>query len=134
MSDHTLKLKDGRILSYAEYGDPKGKPLFFFHGWPSSRLHGLRINKAAKKFHIRVIATDRPGMGPSDFQENRTLLDFPDDIEELANNLGFKKFSIMGVSGGGPYSTVCAYKIPHRINKAAIIVGLAPTYIPGICV
>lgn len=34
----TITLKDGRRLSYAQYGDPEGKPLFFFHGWPSSRL------------------------------------------------------------------------------------------------
>jgi len=32
----------------------------------------------------------------------------------------------MGVSGGGPYVTVCVYKIPERINKAGIVVGLAP--------
>lgn len=26
----TFRLKDGRRLSYIEYGDPKGKPVFFF--------------------------------------------------------------------------------------------------------
>src|SRR3989344_8029758 len=44
--NNTISLKDGRILAYAEYGDPKGKPLFFFHGWPSSRFQGSVTHKA----------------------------------------------------------------------------------------
>jgi hypothetical protein len=32
-----VQLRDGRSLGYAEYGDPEGKPLFFFQGTPSSR-------------------------------------------------------------------------------------------------
>ncbi|MEA1946870.1 MAG: hypothetical protein U9N83_06150 [Thermodesulfobacteriota bacterium] len=30
--DNILKLPDGRRLGYAEYGDPKGKTIFEFHG------------------------------------------------------------------------------------------------------
>jgi len=133
MSDHIFKLKDGRNLGYAEYGDPNGTPLFYFHGWPSSRFDGIRIDNVAKTLNIRVIATDRPGIGISDYKEDRTLLDFAYDIEELADKLGFQKFSVMGVSGGGPYSAVCAYKLPNRVTASAIVVGLAPTYIKNIC-
>ena len=28
-------LPDRRTLGYAEYGDPQGKPLFYFHGCPA---------------------------------------------------------------------------------------------------
>jgi len=121
-----LKLKDGRKLGYIEYGDPKGKPVFFFHGWPGSRFSGMETDKAAKKLEIRVISTERPGIGLSDFKNDRKLLDWPDDIVELADHLKIKRFSVMGVSGGGPYVAVCAYKIPERIIKAGIVVGLAP--------
>lgn len=38
----------------------------------------------------------------------------------------------MGASGGGPYAAVCAYKIPQRLTRVGIVVGLGPTYIPGI--
>lgn len=131
-NDHIIKLKDGRRLGYSEYGDPKGKPFFYFHGWPVSRLSAKITNDAAKKLHIRVIAPDRPGYGLSDFKKNRTLLDFPNDIVELADKLGIKKFAVMGQSGGGPYAAVCAYKIPERLNSVGIVVGLAPTYVPGL--
>jgi len=129
--DQILRLKNGRKLGYIEYGDPKGKPVFFFHGWPGSRYSGKETDVAAKKLGIRIISTDRPGIGLSDYQEHRKLLDWPDDIVELADHLGIKKFSLVGVSGGGPYVAVCAYKIPQRIIKAGIVVGLAPVDVKG---
>ncbi len=131
-SDRIIKLKDGRKLGFCEYGDPKGKPIFYFHGWPASRLSGSETDKAAKKLKIRVISPDRPGFGLSDYKEDRTLLGWADDVLELADQLKIKKFAVMGVSGGGPYSAVCAYKIPERVTKAGIVVGLAPVYIKGI--
>ena len=128
-SDRIIKLKDGRKLGFCEYGDPKGKPIFYFHGWPASRLSGSETDKAAKKLKIRVISPDRPGFGLSDYKEDRTLLGWADDVLELADQLKIKKFAVMGVSGGGPYSAVCAYKIPERVTKAGIVVGLAPVYL-----
>ncbi|HEY63462.1 MAG TPA: hypothetical protein G4O02_02720 [Caldilineae bacterium] len=34
----TIRLRDGRWLGYAEYGDPMGKAVFHFHGSAGSRL------------------------------------------------------------------------------------------------
>ncbi len=126
-----LKLKDGRNLGYAEYGDSVGKPLFFFHGWPGSRFRSKGLNGIAKKMHIRIISVDRPGFGLSDYKKGRKLLDWPDDICELADSLNIKKFSIVGISGGGPYVAACTYKIPHRLITSGIVVGLGPTHFKG---
>ena len=126
--NQTIRLRDGRILGFAEYGDPKGKPMFFFHGWPSSRLAGGKFDDVARSLHVRLIVPDRPGYGLSDFKKDRTILDWPRDVVALADHLGLKKFAIKGVSGGGPYAAVCAYTIPHRITKAGIVVGLAPLF------
>ncbi|CAN5184366.1 alpha/beta hydrolase [soil metagenome] len=125
-------LRDGRKLGYAEYGDPHGKPIFFFHGWPSSRLQAQNLDLIGKNLQIRIISPDRPGYGLSDFKIDRTLLSWPDDIVELADKLNIHKFSIIGLSGGGPYAAVCAYKIPERIIKSGIVVGLSPTNIEGV--
>ena len=121
-----LTLKDGRRLAYAEYGDPQGKPLFFFHGMPGSRLEGQLADPAAKKLGARVIAADRPGYGLSDFVPRRTFLDWPADVLALAAALGIERFAVAGVSGGGPYVAACAFRIPERLTGAGIIAGVGP--------
>jgi len=61
-TNQTIKLKDGRTLGYAEYGVPKGRPIFEFHGNPSSRLGSMLFNEAAQRLDIRVIGVDRPAV------------------------------------------------------------------------
>jgi len=84
----TIKLKDGRMLGYIDLGKSDGKPLFHFNGFPGSRLEVTILADRAIEKNIRVIGIDRPGMGLSDFKKNRTLLDWPDDVVELADALG----------------------------------------------
>lgn len=130
--DRVVILKDGRRLGFVEYGSLRGFPIFLFHGWPSSRLRVASVIKAARKSGVRLICIDRPGYGLSDYKKGRKILDWPCDVVELADQLKITKFSVYGVSGGGPYAAVCAYKIPERIIKAGIAVGLAPIYAPGV--
>ncbi len=115
MEAKIVKLADGRDLAYAEFGDPDGIPLFFAHGGPGSHNEGNFFHEAALKQGFRFIVTDRPGMGDSTFLENRILLDYPKDISELADILGIDKFGVLGWSGGGAHTTVCAYAIPDRL-------------------
>ena len=122
-----IELQDGRHLGYANFGNPKGFPVFYFNGFPGSRFEGKFFDDGLKESQIRLIAVDRPGIGLSDPKPDRTLLDWPDDVLELADVLQISKFAIMGISGGGPYVAVCAYKIPSdRLVGAIIISGVAP--------
>ena len=36
--DRTMRLRDGRQISYAEWGDLQGRPVVLLHGEPGSRL------------------------------------------------------------------------------------------------
>ena len=123
---NTVKLRDGRVLGYAEYGDTNGKAVFHFHGSGGSRLEHPSDLSILTKIGIRFISTDRPGHGISDPQPNRNLLDWADDISELATKLGINKFYVMGHSAGGPYALACAYKLANRIISCGIVSGLAP--------
>jgi pimeloyl-ACP methyl ester carboxylesterase len=127
----TISLPDGRRLAFAEYGDPQGQPLFFFHGFPGSRYDGATTGQAAAGMGIRLIAPDRPGMGYSDFQPRRTLLDWPDDVCFLANSLGLEMFGVLGYSGGGPHALACAYRIPERLTGTGVMAGVGPVTEPG---
>ena len=61
----TIRLPDGRALGFAEYGDPNGAPLFFFHGLWASRLTYHPDDQIARSLGVRLITVDRPGIGLS---------------------------------------------------------------------
>ncbi len=119
-----LTLPDNRQLAYAEYGDPNGYPVLYFHGGGASRLEPLLLgDEAFVRLGLRLVAPDRPGIGQSDFQPNRGFSDWTKDVTFLADALGLDKFSVLGVSSGGGYVAACAAKIPRRLQSAAIVSG-----------
>ncbi|MFC2060587.1 alpha/beta fold hydrolase [Chloroflexota bacterium] len=132
-ANQQIKLRDGRSLGYAEYGTPEGKPVFYFHGFPSSRMDWplFDTDAIAARLNARIIAADRPGYGLSDFKPGRRISDWPDDVVELANALQVDRFAVLGISGGGPYALACAHRIPGRLTTTAIVCGMGPSEAPG---
>ena len=126
MSAHTFTLSNGLKLGYCEYGDPKGEVAFYFHGWPSSHVQGSLFDEPARKHGMRLICPDRPGIGLSDLQPQRTLLDWPNTLEQLAAHVGADNYHVIGWSGGGPYVLVTALKLHKRLLSASIICGAPP--------
>lgn len=126
-----IRLQDNRLLAYAEYGDPQGKPVMLFHGTPGSRLFHHPDESVVLSFGARIIMPDRPGFGLSDFKAGRTLMDWPDDVLQLADALNIDRFAVAGMSGGGPYALACALKIPHRLTRVALISSMAPLSAPA---
>jgi pimeloyl-ACP methyl ester carboxylesterase len=126
----TSTLSDGRSLAFEEYGDLQGKPVFFFHGAPGSRTFHPR-DELTRRLGVRLITTDRPGYGQSTFQPGRRLLDWPNDIAQLADSLGIRRFAIAGHSGGGPYALASAYALTDRVTVTATLSGVGPIETPG---
>ena len=121
-----LQLKNGGRLAYCEYGSATGTPVFFFHGWPSSRTMAELTDVAARDLNVRIISTDRPGIRDSTFQPNRRLIDWPEVIEQLADHLKIDNFRILAISGGAPYAFATAWKMPDRVRAVAIVSGAVP--------
>ena len=127
-----MRLGDGRRLSFAQYGDPRGRPLFYFHGMPGSRCEGAILDGPGREGGVRVVAPDRPGMGESDFKRGRTLLEWAADVAELAGHLGLRRFGVAGTSGGGPYALAVAYVLGEQLDFAASIAGCGPLAETGV--
>ncbi len=108
------------------------EPVFYFHGHPGSRLEARFARQAAAGAGLRVIALDRPGYGLSDFQPGRAITGWPADVAEAADLLRIGRFSVAGASGGGPYALACAWRLPGRVTRAAVISGVGPYQVPGI--
>ncbi len=129
--ESAIVLRDGRSLAYAEYGAPRGTPLFYFHGFPGSRLEACVAAEVAERDGARIIAVDRPGMGGSTFQPHRRIPDWADDVRELADHLSLERFAVLGVSGGGPYALSCACRLADRLTRVVVVGGVAPLEGPG---
>jgi pimeloyl-ACP methyl ester carboxylesterase len=127
-----VTLADGRQLAYAEYGDPEGEPTLYCHGFPGSRIEALLFDQAAKHHKLRVIAPDRSGLGLSDAKPDRRLIDWADDIAELADSLQIDRLFLIGVSGGGPYALACAHRLTDRFSGLTLVCPLGPLDQPGL--
>ena len=60
---HILALKDGRQLAYYEYGDPKGQPVIYLHGFFQGPFFLDSMKKGFLKNGLRIIAPSRPSFG-----------------------------------------------------------------------
>jgi pimeloyl-ACP methyl ester carboxylesterase len=125
-----LDLPDGRALAYEQYGDLQGRPVFFFHGTPGSRMFHPP-EAVTRRMRVRVVCVDRPGYGGSTFHPGRQMLDWPKDVSALADALGIRTFAVAGHSGGGPYALASAFCLPERVSAAAILSGAGPVDAPG---
>lgn len=122
-----ITLRDGRQLGFADYGRPDGIPLMLFHGTPGSRLF-LRLEQAdwVQRLGFRVLTPERPGFGLSDPAPGRTISDWAEDVEQLADQLGLDRFHVAGGSGGGPFALACALRLPARVRSTTLFCSGSP--------
>jgi pimeloyl-ACP methyl ester carboxylesterase len=126
-----VHLGHGRRISFAEYGRPDGRPVFWFHGTPGARRQvPLAARDAAVERGVRIIAPDRPGVGGSTAHQYDDLLGWAADVEVCADRLGVDQFAAVGLSGGGPYVLACAAAMPDRMVSGAVLGGVAPSVGP----
>ena len=86
---------NGRVLGVCEYGDPEGFPVLAFHGIPGTRLMFRPTHEIARRLGLRIIAPDRPGFGCSTPQPQRTLQDWPPDVDAILNAYEIDRFSLV---------------------------------------
>lgn len=122
----TVMVPGGRQLSFEVGGDPLGYPVIGLHGTPGCRLSRWPADSAYADAGVRYVTTDRAGYGQSTRRRGRSVADEVHDVVAVADAMGFGRFGIIGGSGGGPHALACAALLPHRVERAACLVGLAP--------
>jgi pimeloyl-ACP methyl ester carboxylesterase len=123
-------LPDGRRLGFAEFGDPSGDPVLWFHGTPGGRRQfPLLGRRAAEKLGLRVVVVGRPGSGLSDPHPYESVADWARDVTHVADALGAERLGVVGLSGGGPYALACAAVPPlaDRVAAVAVLGGVVPS-------
>jgi len=121
-----ISLAGGRRLRWHEFGDPDGSPVLYTAGTPVSGLGGAAYDQAARAAGLRWISPDKPGYGGSDYQRNRSVSGWADDLTALAGHLGLDRFALAGESGGAPFTLTAAHQLAGRVSVVALIASGGP--------
>ena len=119
-----VQLRDGRQLQYWKGGAADGEPVIFLPGCPDSRRIACTGDASAIGAGVRLIAVNRPGYGASHATQSNHL-SVADDVVALADALGLRRFSLLGMSLGGPYALACAARHPGRVHSVGVIASPA---------
>jgi pimeloyl-ACP methyl ester carboxylesterase len=105
--------------------------VIYCHGAIGTPLGGsVDLDAIAWDLGVRHIAVSRPGVGGSDPRQDRTVLHFASDLRQLADALGLPRFSLIGVSAGGPYALGAAHQLADRVERVAVCSSLSPLCAP----
>jgi pimeloyl-ACP methyl ester carboxylesterase len=123
----SVAVRDGRRLSFAEYGVPGAPAIVWMHGTPGGRRQvPLEAREYAEQIGVRIIGVDRPGIGSSTPHLYDNVLDWTGDLEILADTLGVDTMRLIGLSGGGPYVLAAGAALPDRVEGVGVLGGVAP--------
>src|SRR5689334_130490 len=127
----SVAVRNGRRLSFAEFGTPHGDVVIWMHGTPGGRRQvPIEARLYAEAHDVRIIGIDRPGIGTSTPHLYENVLDWTGDLAVLADNLGVDTFRVIGLSGGGPYALAAGAALPDRVHGVGVLGGVAPTQGP----
>lgn len=131
-SERDVHVADGRTLRILEEGEPRGRPVFYLHGTPGSRvLYKGQVQDALRR-GIRLIGYDRPGYGGSTPRPGRKVADGATDVIAIADALGLDRFAVYGHSGGGPHALACGTLPPRRVVAVTSVSSPAPYTAEGL--
>lgn len=123
--DHLVTLGDGRIVSYAEWGQPDGRPVVFVNGCPGSRLMCPDVEETLAA-GVRLLTIDRPGYGWSSPLPGRKVVDWVADFVEWADLIGLPPCPVVGWSVGGQFALALSASCPARVTSVGVAAGHAP--------
>ena len=114
------------------YGPEDGLPVIALHGWLDNANSFARL--APKLVGLRIVAVDMAGHGHSAHRPagaGYALWDYVSDVLQVAEQLGWKRFALLGHSLGAIVSLVLAGALPERVTHLALIDGVIPPTASG---
>jgi pimeloyl-ACP methyl ester carboxylesterase len=126
-STGVARLRAGRAVTFVAAGPSDGFPIVYCHGAIGSpRWHTPGLDAVLERLSIRYVVVNRPGFGGSDPAPARTVADHADEVGELMTVLGYRRFSVVGVSAGAPYALACGWALADRLVALAAVSPLGP--------
>ncbi|AHG40462.1 alpha/beta hydrolase [Pseudomonas syringae CC1557] len=123
-----VRLSLGHIELAAHLSGPEdGQPVIALHGWLDNANSFARL--APRLEGLRIVALDLAGHGHSAHRpagSSYALADYVFDVLQVAEQLGWQRFALLGHSLGAIISVLLAGSLPERVTRLALIDGLIP--------
>jgi esterase len=112
-------------LHYDEVGPVNGHSVFLLHGLIGNANNWNPVAKDLAASGFRCISPDQRNHGKSPHSDLMSYPSMADDLFELADALGIRRFSAVGHSMGGKTAMEAALSAPDRI-ESLVVVDIAP--------
>lgn len=125
-AENTMTLDDGRVLSWYEYGHPKGRAVLALENIGSSIPDHAQFENWYREQRLRVIVPVRPGYGISTARRNLQFRDFAADLRALCRHLRIERPAIAAYCCGGAYALASAAVDPQLFSRVGVLGSTVP--------
>lgn len=109
----------GGATRYLDTGEPGRHPVVFFGGIGTSlgafSLTELAAPSERGRLGLRFVSVERNGFGETPFTPGLGFADAVDDVLAVLADLDVARFSVVAISGGGPYAAQLVAHAPERV-------------------
>jgi len=123
-SQNLYKLNNGFRINYVDHGEKDNFPTIFLHGNPTWSFFYRKLILSLKDTY-RCIAPDHLGCGlsdkPSSAEFKYNLEEHSNNLRQLVNTLGFKRFNLVVHDWGGAIGLSAFREEFERINKLVLL-------------
>jgi proline iminopeptidase len=117
-----LRVSDVHDLYFEESGNPRGKPVVFFHGGPGGGTEP-KHRRFFDPAHYRIVLFDQRGSGkstPHASLVDNTTWHLVADAETLREHLGIATWQVFGGSWGSTLAIAYAQEHPERVTELVL--------------
>lgn len=109
-------------MNYQSYGDPDGRPVFYFHGTPGAPAEAAWLATAAQANGLRIVALERDSLDPS-LQGEAYLAELAAAVVRLA---GEHPVHLLGFSIGASLAMRVSAQLPKPAACIWLVSAAAP--------
>jgi non-heme chloroperoxidase len=118
---HPIRVLDMGVpgsVRYLDTGEPGWHPVLFFGGVGTS-AGAFSLTEFARALRqmleLRFVSVERNGFGDTPFTSGLGSAEPVNDVLGVLDALGVERFSVVAISGGGPYAARLVARVPERI-------------------
>lgn len=118
---------EGLTLAARDWGPSDGRRLIALHGWLDNAASFDLLAPELEGY--RIVAIDSAGHGLSDWRSADARYDLRHevgDVVEIADQLGWQRFGLLGHSRGAAVAALFAGTFPDRVERLVMIEGGIP--------